>query len=415
MDEWLKELYGSSKAKPPLFAESAAQLRLEAAATNGHASTPSAAPAVARMQQPPSGLAARMQPAGGVPSSIEPALTAPQAETRSANGQRRLTAMPLQPSGNSSTANRITPQAITAAPQSTNTRLHPSQPAQAASITEQEATPVTAAMGSKRKAMGSTADGSQPTKRLTAERLDWRPSALHPLAGAADSPGKASRAVLLSSPAPEPLVTQQLHAGNSDEAQLMTAGQGSGSIVLAAANHLTSGVDRATAELECTCSGKQVWTDRVSGCVVRIAGSQNYAAVGLQDGSLQVPLSITKQIARLYGHPHGPCGLNIISIEARPNLHLGGILSWPLECLKVYTPAGRRLLPAMQLGSAPVFLASDGGWKLLAVSQLGFLHLWDLKEQRMITESSVEPLLRLSQDPPHVTGSHVLQIKKPAC
>jgi hypothetical protein len=59
--------------------------------------------------------------------------------------------------------------------------------------------------------------------------------------------------------------------------------------VLEAANDLASGADRATADVVCSCSGKQVWADRISGCVVRLAGSLNYAAVGLRDGSLQVP------------------------------------------------------------------------------------------------------------------------------
>ena len=70
--------------------------------------------------------------------------------------------------------------------------------------------------------------------------------------------------------------------------------------------------------------------------------------------------------------------------------------------LQVYSPAGRRLLPAMQLGSAPVFLASDSGWRLLAVTQLGWLLLWDLKEQRLVAESSIEPLLH--SGPSHLTG-----------
>lgn len=70
--------------------------------------------------------------------------------------------------------------------------------------------------------------------------------------------------------------------------------------------------------------------------------------------------------------------------------------------MQVYSPGGRRMLPAVCLGSRPAFLASDTGWKLMAVSQMGSLQLWDLKEQGLIGEGSLEPLLQGCA--PHVTG-----------
>jgi hypothetical protein len=84
------------------------------------------------------------------------------------------------------------------------------------------------------------------------------------------------------------------------------------------------------------------------------------------------------------------------------NLAAANSFSLCLGNLQVYSPAGRRLLPAMQLGSAPIFLVSDSGWRLLAVSQSGSLLLWDLKDQRLIVEASMDPLLRSA--PAHVTG-----------
>ncbi|BDA47922.1 Protein HIRA [Coccomyxa sp. Obi] len=350
VDDLLKGIYGSSGSKQTLFVESAAQLRLEAAAANGHAAAPSTRPAPLTGHHPSAGLAARMQPAGGVPSGVGPSAAF---EPRTANGQqRRLAPTPLQqPMGNGSTGTRIAPQPVMAGPvpPTASQRGQPSQPQPSAAPRKpaQTTTPAPAAAGSKRKAPEGAAP---PSKRLVAERLDARPPTSQ---AAAVSPAMAARP-LLSLSTPEATVSQQLHAGGSDQSRLAPVGQISGRVLLEAANDLARGLDAATAELMCSCNGKQIWTDRIGGCVARLAGSQNYAAVGLRDGSVQV-----------------------------------------------YSPAGRRLLPAMQLGSAPVFLVSDSGWRLLAVTQLGSLLLWDLKEQRLVAESSIEPLLR--SGPSHLT------------
>jgi hypothetical protein len=61
------------------------------------------------------------------------------------------------------------------------------------------------------------------------------------------------------------------------------------------------------------------------------------------------------------------------------------------------------MLPAMQLGAPPAFLACDGGWKLLAVSQGGSLQLWDLHAQQLIVQASIAPLLGTAA--PSITGA----------
>ena len=45
----------------------------------------------------------------------------------------------------------------------------------------------------------------------------------------------------------------------------------------------------------------------------------------------------------------------------------------------MYTPGGRRMLPAMQLEGPAAFLASDTGWLLMAVTQTGAMRVWDLQ------------------------------------
>lgn len=47
--------------------------------------------------------------------------------------------------------------------------------------------------------------------------------------------------------------------------------------------------------------------------------------------------------------------------------------------VQVYTPGGRRMLPAMQLEGPAAFLASDTGWLLMAVAQTGAMRVWDLQ------------------------------------
>ena len=295
VDDLLKGLYGSSGTKQTLFVESVAQLQLEAAAANGHAAAPSTGPAPLNGHRPSAGLAARMQPAGGVPSGVGPSAAAPASEPRMANGQqRRLAPMPLQqPMGNGSISNRIAPQPVLAAPlpPAAPQRGQPSQPQSLAAPRKpaQAPTPAPGAIGTKRKGAEGAAP---PSKRLVAERLDARP----PTSGAAAVSAAMAARPLLSLSAPEATVSQQLHTGGADESRLAPVGQAPGRILLEAANDLASGMDAAAAVLMCSCDGKQIWTDRIGGCVAGLAGTQNYAAVGLCDGSVQVPGSYLKHL-----------------------------------------------------------------------------------------------------------------------
>ena len=47
--------------------------------------------------------------------------------------------------------------------------------------------------------------------------------------------------------------------------------------------------------------------------------------------------------------------------------------------VQVYTPAGRRMLPAFKLTAPPVSLSSDGAWRLMVVCRDGSLRVWDLQ------------------------------------
>lgn len=61
----------------------------------------------------------------------------------------------------------------------------------------------------------------------------------------------------------------------------------------------------------------------------------------------------------------------------------------------MYSAAGRRLLPAMQLGAPPAFLAA-AGWQLLAAAADGGLWVWDLRAPAVRLRASAAPLLALA-------------------
>jgi TUP1-like enhancer of split len=62
---------------------------------------------------------------------------------------------------------------------------------------------------------------------------------------------------------------------------------------------------------------------------------------------------------------------------------------------QVYTAGGRRLLPPVQLGGRPAFLAAADPWRLLAVAAGGALWVWDLAALRVEVQGSAAPLLAL--------------------
>ncbi len=61
--------------------------------------------------------------------------------------------------------------------------------------------------------------------------------------------------------------------------------------------------------------------------------------------------------------------------------------------LQVYTPAGRRMLPALKLSAPPVSLSSDGAWRLMVVCRDGSLRVWDLHALTVQLEVCLLPLV----------------------
>ncbi len=61
--------------------------------------------------------------------------------------------------------------------------------------------------------------------------------------------------------------------------------------------------------------------------------------------------------------------------------------------LQVYTPAGRRMLPALKLSAAPMSLSSDGAWRLMVVCRDGSLRVWDLQALTIQLETSLLSLV----------------------
>ena len=64
-----------------------------------------------------------------------------------------------------------------------------------------------------------------------------------------------------------------------------------------------------------------------------------------------------------------------------------------LASVQVYTAGGRRMLPALKLGSAIRFLAADSGWRLLAVTVAGDVRVLDLRALGSPLDTSLTPLL----------------------
>lgn len=108
--------------------------------------------------------------------------------------------------------------------------------------------------------------------------------------------------------------------------------------------------DTRHCELVCSTAGVVKWRDAAAPRAVAIAGNCNFWAVAARDGSLQV-----------------------------------------------YTPAGRRALPSMLLGSPAPFLDCDADWLLLALTLSGDVHVYDLQSKKKVLESSVAPILAAQQ------------------
>ncbi|MCO5558168.1 hypothetical protein L7F22_011745 [Adiantum nelumboides] len=129
---------------------------------------------------------------------------------------------------------------------------------------------------------------------------------------------------------------------------------GSGLPVCFEARPLTGGsasLNTHRAEVICSQGGEVKWRDKLTGKATVIAGNSNMWAVGCQDGTLQV-----------------------------------------------YTKAGRRAMPSIMVGSAPLFMDCTENSRLLLLTRHGALYMWDCIESRCLLKESVLPLLTVSQD-----------------
>jgi protein HIRA/HIR1 len=111
-----------------------------------------------------------------------------------------------------------------------------------------------------------------------------------------------------------------------------------------------SGGAAASSELVCCCGGKVRWKDRVRGKVSALAGNSDMWAAVISDGSLIV-----------------------------------------------YSSAGRRVLPPLQLGAPAAFLVvgpgeGDRRWRLMVVTTGGRLFLWDLQKQECLAQVRFQAL-----------------------
>jgi protein HIRA/HIR1 len=111
-----------------------------------------------------------------------------------------------------------------------------------------------------------------------------------------------------------------------------------------------SGGAAASSELVCSCGGKVRWKDRVRGKVSALAGNLDMWAAAISDGSLIV-----------------------------------------------YSTAGRRILPPLQLGAPVAFLVvgpgeGDRRWRLMVVTIAGRLFLWDLQKQECLAQVNSQSL-----------------------
>ncbi|KAH7434805.1 hypothetical protein KP509_06G035200 [Ceratopteris richardii] len=118
------------------------------------------------------------------------------------------------------------------------------------------------------------------------------------------------------------------------------------------ARPLTSGSAGIKTEVVCSQGGEVKWRDKLSGKASIISGNSNMWAVGCQEGTLQL-----------------------------------------------YTKAGRRAMPSIVVGSAPVFMDCSEKSKLLLLTKHGVLYMWDCTQSKCLLKESVLPLLSSSSDP----------------
>lgn len=338
----MQRMYGDKRARTAIFAESADQLALEAAAAaedaqatgvplpNGAATAaalnarmgpggqeatlgrPSAAVAqLAAVQQAPRRIAP--QPAG---TADGPASAAASHAAANGTGAAQKRSQAAAPNGQARPAKRVRPEPTGAAP---------------------------AAAASSRPPLPPPArQQQQPQQQLALLAPGSRSPA--PAATATAAARSQPAAALPQLPVPEPAAVLSVPLGTEPS---IIAG-GSAPRVLEVVNRAGPG-GRPSALISCFIGSRRLWQDEAPCHVVAAAGSLRFAAVALQDGTLQM-----------------------------------------------YTAGGRRLLPPVQLGGRPAFLAAGGPWRLLAVAAGGDLRVWDLAALRSEVQGSAAPLLALA-------------------
>ncbi|KAL4452249.1 hypothetical protein ABPG75_007911 [Micractinium tetrahymenae] len=100
------------------------------------------------------------------------------------------------------------------------------------------------------------------------------------------------------------------------------------------------------ADVECLEGGTAAWTDRLQGAAVAACGTHNFAAVALADGQLML-----------------------------------------------YSRAGRHLAAPLKLGAGIAKLSCDAAWRLLALTSSGSVRLFDVEALRSLLNASLAPLL----------------------
>eukprot|EP00884_Botryococcus_braunii_P023583 jgi/Botrbrau1/9909/Bobra.0012s0010.2 len=356
MDKRLEQLYGDMKSRPALLPESAEQLQLEADAQ-------AASHVLPRDLAVAQGLAARLAPPPPRPPVVPPAGPLPpskQLESRTNNGRRRIEAVPVTqgaaaaapvkdalPPRSQAPASSAAAAAFPAsarnggAAHQSPARLGPRTGA-ASPLQQLPAGGERAHAGDKRKA------GPLLSNRPTKQAAGVSSTAVvavegHPETAVGAPP--ASNAVFAAVvPIPTPAGPFFADLGEEDDSDDPTPGAPRRHRTLEA-THVAGPGDGKT-QLRCFSKGEVAWCDLLLGRVTAVGGNLHYCAVGLQDGSLMV-----------------------------------------------YSKAGRRIFPALQLGAAPAIMASDKSYALLVVCTDGSLRLWDLKRMQLLVSTSALPIL----------------------
>lgn len=183
-----------------------------------------------------------------------------------------------------------------------------------------------------------TADGLVPP--ALAERKETEiPEVFRP---ALIQPHMAVSTVRLAVPVIRSVIVRQRDPGALDPKAPSTtsgpaAGGGSEDTVILEARNATGpsrtgrASDRDPTRVNCTRHGQSLWQDYVPKAVLLLTGNANFWAAGCEDGTLYL-----------------------------------------------WTPAGRRMMPAMLLSSTPVIMDCRGSY-LMVLTAIGYIHIWDIK------------------------------------